>query len=229
MSGVISGGILVGIGIVFLLDRMDMLGGHSAWNFWPLILVFIGLVKLFPTRDAPSRVEGLLMIAAGAVVQLNYLDIVDLEWNMIWPAALIVIGVFVGWSAWHRSRHRQSGSPHGGSTSSYVSGTVIFGGREDEIDSKEFEGGDLMCMMGGFDLDLRNADIKGEEALINIRLVMGGVELKVPDTWSVVVQGIPIMGAFENKTRLAPTVDSATAKRLIIRGSVLMGGVEIRN
>jgi hypothetical protein len=41
----------------------------------------------------------------------------------------------------------------------------------------------------------------------------------------VVLEGTPIMGGFEEKT----VPPSSVAKRLIVRGYVIMGGLEVRN
>jgi len=54
---------------------------------------------------------------------------------------------------------------------------------------------------------------------------MGGVEIRVPREWSVVVNGSPVLGGIEDKT-IPPMMPG---KRLVIDGSVIMGGVEITN
>jgi predicted membrane protein len=78
--------------------------------------------------------------------------------------------------------------------------------------------------MGGLEIDLHNASIKGE-AVIDIFAMMGGVEMRVPEDWLVVIEGFPFMGGYENKTH-AP---KDTTKRLVIKGTAVMGGVEIKN
>jgi predicted membrane protein len=213
------------MGLAFLLAKLDMLGGMSPWHLWPLILVFGGLLKLTQRNDSPGKVEGFIVLGAGVVIQLTYLDVIKLEWSMIWPVVLIVVGIYVFWSTWYRSRHRRAGKSH---SPSYVDGFVVMGGREDEV-SSEFEGGEIYCVMGGFDLDLRDATIKDGEAVLRVRVIMGGVELKVPEDWTIVVRGTPILGAFENKTRRRSAPEPESEQRLIIDGAVVMGGVEIRN
>ena len=56
--------------------------------------------------------------------------------------------------------------------------------------------------------------------------VMGGFEIIVPDTWSVRVEVTPFMGGIEDKTQARP---GPSAPRLVVRGFVMMGGVEIKN
>jgi hypothetical protein len=55
---------------------------------------------------------------------------------------------------------------------------------------------------------------------------MGGFEIKVPETWNVIVDIVPFMGGYEDKTRHP---SDPAAPRLRIRGFVMMGGVEIRS
>jgi predicted membrane protein len=78
--------------------------------------------------------------------------------------------------------------------------------------------------MGGCSLDMRTASIQGE-AVINVFAFWGGVTIKCPPDWTVVLQGTPIMGGFEEKTATPPD----GSKRLVIRGYAVMGGVEVRN
>ena len=63
------------------------------------------------------------------------------------------------------------------------------------------------------------------EAVLHLSIIMGGVEIRVPREWSVVVGGSPVLGGIEDKTVPPMT----PGKRLVIEGSVIMGGVEITN
>jgi hypothetical protein len=91
-------------------------------------------------------------------------------------------------------------------------------------DSQEFAGGEINAVMGAVEIDLRQAAIAGE-AVLHLSVIMGGVEIKVPRDWSVSINGSPTLGGIEDKT-IPPMTPG---KRLVIEGSVVMGGVEIRN
>ena len=52
----------------------------------------------------------------------------------------------------------------------------------------------------------------------------GGIEIRVPEDWTVSSRIVPLMAGVEDKTR-AP--QGATDHRLVLRGFALMGGVEI--
>jgi hypothetical protein len=97
-----------------------------------------------------------------------------------------------------------------------------------------FRGGDITAIMGGGQLDLRLATIPpGEEAVLDIVAVMGGVEIIVPPTWVVSTPIMPFMGGVEDKRfPLLPTDPTASGRetggRLVLRGLVMMGGVHIK-
>ena len=47
----------------------------------------------------------------------------------------------------------------------------------------------------------------------------------MPPDWSVILQGTPILGGFEEKTIVPPHQN----KRLYVIGYAIMGGLEVRN
>jgi len=98
-----------------------------------------------------------------------------------------------------------------------------------------FRGGDITAIMGGGQLDLRLATIPpGEEAILDIVAVMGGVEIIVPSNWEVSTPILPFMGGVEDK-RFPPlqtdpnAVRREASGRLVLRGLVMMGGVHIKS
>jgi hypothetical protein len=102
----------------------------------------------------------------------------------------------------------------------------------------------MTAFMGGCQLDLRAATIPpGEESVIDVLALMGGLEVWVPGGWTVVSQVVPIMGGVEDKRLPMPAAPvapmgtpgsessaaSAAPARLVLRGYVLMGGLVIKN
>jgi predicted membrane protein len=228
--GILAGGALIILGTAFLLAQLGHLGSMRAWHFWPLVLILAGLLKIVRPDRPAERVWGLLFVAGGTAAQLHYLHIIHLQWSVIWPALLILVGVIMLGSTLFRSRsRRKKRSTSGADSVSEVDAFVVFGGREDNVDSKTFQGGEILCVMGGYTLDLRDAGIENGSAVLRITAVMGGVEIRVPNNWKVAVKASPIMGAFEDKTRSIQQDDDAPEQRLVIEGSAVMGGVEITN
>ena len=79
--------------------------------------------------------------------------------------------------------------------------------------------------MGGVDLDLSEAFLPPEGLTIDIVTMMGGVDIIVPDGVNAEVNGIPVLGGFDNKTggRRMPG-----APTLRVRGLAVMGGVDVK-
>ena len=102
---------------------------------------------------------------------------------------------------------------------------VVYGvGRK--INAQNFRGGEATALLGGVKIDLHDAAITAEEAVIDVFAFWGGIEIAVPDGWAVVNRVVAVLGGAEDRTR--PPV-SPTAKRLVIRGICIMGGVEIKS
>jgi len=77
-------------------------------------------------------------------------------------------------------------------------------------------------------LDLRQATIApGQDAVIDVFTVMGGVVLRVPAEWTVDVQAVPLMGAIKDQRAQSPQTGTTAAPHLVVRGSIMMGGLTI--
>jgi len=78
--------------------------------------------------------------------------------------------------------------------------------------------------MGGVELDLTDATMTQSPAVIEAFAMWGGIEISVPETWEVTGEVVPFMGGFEIK--VAPV--GAPQRRLIVRGTAIMGGIEVK-
>jgi len=105
---------------------------------------------------------------------------------------------------------------------------AVFSGGKRRILTQDFQGGEITTIFGGIELDLRQAAIAGDSAILEINAVFGGVEVRIPQNWNAVVQGVGIFGGFGDST-LQHNVDAPVVKQLIVRGSAVFGGVEVKN
>jgi Cell wall-active antibiotics response 4TMS YvqF/Domain of unknown function (DUF5668) len=105
---------------------------------------------------------------------------------------------------------------------------AIFGGIKQRVTVKNFRGGRLTALFGGFEVDLTRADIEGQTAVIDASALMGGGEIRVPYSWIIEIQGLALLGAYTDETHQEIS-DPATAKRLIVKGIAALGGVVIKN
>jgi hypothetical protein len=115
-SGVMLGILLVGIGVLALLDTiLDI----SAWSLWPLIIVVGGFMTLCtPRKGGWSLVRAghaICLISLGVVLQLWTLNIIPtavfiLTFRYLWPILLVVVGLFIIGNATNRSIFNLLGS-----------------------------------------------------------------------------------------------------------------------
>jgi predicted membrane protein len=113
-----------------------------------------------------------------------------------------------------------------GSASDYLDSTAIFSGLHRKIVSKNFKGGDVTSIMGGTEIDLTQADFTGT-IVLDVTQVMGGTKIIVPGHWEVRSEVTAVFAGFEDK-RQQPAVTNPD-KILIIQGTSIMGGIELRN
>jgi hypothetical protein len=82
-----------------------------------------------------------------------------------------------------------------------------------------------VAVMGGIELDLREAQFSEAEVTLHAYTVMGGIEITVPEDVEVDVSGVAFMGGFDHNAS-APGVPGAPRVRVL--GFAFMGGVDVR-
>ncbi len=226
-GGIVMGAILALIGLAFLLNNMGYISVNYLWRFWPMLLVLVGVVN-FVSRH---RAWGLILMLAGAVLQLNELGITHFGWAAFWPMLLIALGILMMWGSFGWSRKPPISTSAAGDPRTTLNEAVVFGGLERRMTSQDFQGGDITAIFGGVELDLTEANMQANEATLAVTAIFGGVEVRVPPSWQVAFRGAPIFGGVEDKTRTARVDDPANSnlKTLVITGAVIFGGLEIKN
>jgi hypothetical protein len=81
------------------------------------------------------------------------------------------------------------------------------------------------ALMGGIELDLRDAQFSQREVTIQAFCLMGGVSIIAPDDIDVDVSGIGFMGGFDHQAS-GPGLPGAPRVRVI--GFAMMGGVDVK-
>jgi predicted membrane protein len=232
--GIVWGAIIVFIGIALLLDHMGFRAFDRLYLFWPMILVVFGIMNILTENN---RGMGILLIAAGAILQVNKLGYLHLTFAELWPLAIIGVGLLVMWGSLETrgflggKTASTAASQGGGDLQNTLHAVAIFGGSERTITSRSFRGGKAIAVFGGLEFDFRDADMDGDEAVVEINCLFGGVELRVPESWHVHSRSLPVFGGYSDKTRgeRRPDQTAANKKTLIITGMVLFGGIEIKN
>ncbi|CDG83763.1 LiaI-LiaF-like domain-containing protein [Janthinobacterium agaricidamnosum] len=236
---IVLGVVVIGLGLLFLLDNLNLIDVRYAFRFWPTIIMLFGVLKIMQSRSTGAYIVGGALVLFGLALTLKYLGLIYISWKTLWPLLLIALGfsiVLRSLRGRRRTRRAAQGGVAGAPVSldkldkkaadddSEVEVTAILGGYVRRIGAQDFRGGEVTAILGGCELDLRNAAIRGE-AVLNVFVMCGGITIKVPPDWSVVLQGTPILGGFDEKTIVPPDA----SQRLIVRGYAIMGGLEVRN
>lgn len=213
---------VIGIGVLFTLDNLGIAHwSQYVFRYWPAGLIAIGLLKLLQTREGMGGAfGGLLFTLAGTWLLLEQAALVRISFVDLWPLLLVFVGAFLVWQGVAGPRRRVFDN-----TNSTVSAMAVLGGVSRGNNSRAFKGGDLTAILGGCEIDLRHAGLEGP-AVIDVFAVWGGIEIRVPEDWTVVSRVTPFLAGFTDNTRPPQT---ATGKQLVIRGFIMMAGVDVKN
>src|SRR5688572_19941028 len=227
----LGGLIVVTVGVVLLAKQVGV--DFPYWFFsWPMLLIAIGLYLGF--RHSFRNLGWLFPTAIGGVFLVN--DIVpELELKQfIWPIIIICIGLVMifrprgrnrGGEYW-KQRYNQ-GNTESLSNNAFETVT-IFGGDKKQIISKDFKGGESVCVFGGVEINLTQSDINGT-AEIEVVQMFGGTKIIVPPHWRVQSDELVcIFGSLEDKRQVAGSTVDPT-KTLILKGTCMFGGIDLRS
>lgn len=239
---IVVGLLIIAAGILLLLKSMGIGSDYNVGDFWPVILIVIGLGKILQPKEYRHLYWGFVITAIGTLFLLNNLGYIRFWFKDLWPIFIILVGIETlrwevfkhkirwGYCTIHKNgKHffeRWKGfSDSNNVNKDYVDISVVLGGGDYKFTNKQLKGGSISAVLGGCDLDFRDADMEKEEMVLEASTIMGGIELRVPTHWQVVMQGAPVLGALEDNT----TKPENPAKKLIIKSSVVMGAVEVNN
>jgi len=216
------GCIVIVLGVLFTLDNLNILQSGSVLRWWPLALVLVGGSRLAGLGGRQQTVSGAVMAGIGMRLLLSNLHVIRFGIWDLWPLVLVAGGASLV-ARGMQGRRQTSGSPL--DSDDRVQAFVIMGGVVRKMNSGHFVGGEATAFMGGVELDLRGARAATDTLVLDVLVWWGGVELKVPPDWKVTSEVVPIMAGIEDKTKVQ--LDAKT--HLIVRGLVVMGGIEVGN
>jgi hypothetical protein len=224
-SQVLLGLMAIAVGVIFTLDNLDIIDARDYLQYWPVAFVAVGALKLWHARrDGHGWLGGLCFLAVGSWMLIERITYIQISGREIFPLFLVFLGGYMVWRGFGGARRGRALDGH-----NRFSGLAIMGGVVRRSNSQTFEGADLTALMGGCEIDLRQASIApGTEAVIDVFAIWGGIDIKVPEDWTVVIRVVPLMGGVEDKTR-TPQPPPPVEKRLVISGIVIMGGVVVKN
>jgi hypothetical protein len=249
-SSVVTAIIIIMVGIALLLHQLGMLPHDFMPHIWPAVFILAGILavinatsskllygvirgtkvgsdKVLKKDPAATVLFGVALMAVGVVLELNARGMIHVGWEVFWPLVIIGVGASMLW------RHARPATGHqqdGESSEEYPFDlNFVFSGTDRQVYDKDFKGGRINAVFGGFKLDLLHADIRSGPAVLEVNAVFGGGEVRIPDSWAVEIQGSSMFGAMEDKTRRYQPDPTQPVKTLVIKGAVVFGGIVIKN
>jgi predicted membrane protein len=223
---IVLGLVVIGLGVLFTLDNLGVIAAGEILRWWPALVLAFGLARLTGTCCRRSLTTGVFFSLLGALLLLSRFDFIHVDLWDFWPVMLIAVGGSMVAGALRRARGADVPGAPGVDSGSTFSQFVVWAGIERKVSTQDFRGGDVTAIMGGAEIDLRQAKMPGGRAVVDVPGMWGGVELFVPGDWAVTVEALPLMAGIEDASR-APAGE--VRGNLVVRGVVLMGGVEIKN
>ena len=109
----------------------------------------------------------------------------------------------------------------------HLDAVAIFGGVKKIIFSKNFQGGEIVNVFGGSELDFTQADINGR-VYIDITQIFGGTKIIVPSHWMVISDVSSVFAGFDDK-RIRTSAPLDNSKILVFKGISVFAGIDIRS
>lgn len=230
--------------------------GFPVWMFtWQMLLITLGLFIGFRHRFH-GMAWFILILIGGAFLANEYFLDGALRKNL-WPVILIAIGLFfiIGSRSGYSRRCFEKKNPDGKqgddvnekedngnsfaeaktsmhstiSDDDFIDTTSIFGGAKKIVLAKNFKGGDIVNIFGGTELNLTQADINGT-AVLELTTIFGGTKLVIPSNWSVKTsEVVTIFGGIEDKRQMPPATTEIPEKILLLKGTIVFGGIDIKS
>ncbi len=240
-KGLGFGLVLMFVGGLFLADNFNLISFPVTRVVfsWQMLLIVIGLINLFKQKI----ISGVILIFVGGffIIPKVFPAIDDQFIHIYWPLLLIGAGIvillqriikpegccnaleskFQGRENRHKSYQKWEKNHLGFSKNS------VFANVEHIVLDPEFKGGELNAVFGGLSLDLRRTNLAVGETLLDVNAVFGGVTIFVPTDWLIETHLDAVFGGFQDNRMPKEPLDGS--RKLIITGSCVFGGGEIRN
>lgn len=238
---VFGGLIIICIGVALLLRNLGYF--VPAWLFtWPMILIIVGLYS--SVKHNFRHPAGFVLIGIGSFFLVTRF-IPELRLSpAFWPVFVIALGLYfiirprrmrggrATWKTGERSdelvEYTEAPNPADAERGDTVKIDSVFSGVDRAILSKNFKGGRISCVFGGAEIDLLQAELAGT-AVLKMDVVFGGAKLILPAHWNVQSEIDGVFHSVEDKRKYNPAVGSDNSKLLILKGSCVFGGIEIKS
>jgi len=152
-------------GVVLVLDRLNLVIADQVLRWWPMVIVAVGALIFSQSRRVGGGINGVIVMIIGGWLLLNSVGILRVRfWEMFWPLVLIGIGSMLVLQTLRRRTSEVSGADRDNTLNVFAA----LSGVKRVVTATNFRGGEITALMGGAQLDLRQAVIPpGEEAALD--------------------------------------------------------------
>ena len=220
-------------GVVLVLDRLNLVVADQVLQWWPAVIVAIGAVIFAQSRRVGGGINGIIVMIIGGWLLLNSLGILRVRfWELFWPLVLIAIGSVLVVQAMRRRTREASGADADGTLAIFAvlsgvkristvrafprrRGHSVHGRRA----HRSATGHDSSRRGGRARYLCRDGRLRNHRAGV----LDGGHADRAGDGW--------------HRRQAAPasarsgveSIGGRPAPRLVLRGLLMMGGVEIKS
>jgi Cell wall-active antibiotics response 4TMS YvqF len=202
--------LLVGVGAVLLVDELGGLDKARVLliDWWPLLVIAVGLVKLGRSTSRPWAVWGpLFVVLVGVGLLLWRLEAIPpTVADLLLPVLLLALGPVIAFA----------GTPEDDTGQGWVRQRAVLGRKQYVSTADSFRYGKFSAWFGHLELDLRQAHCHDNGADLVLTAVCGHVHVSVPDEWRIEVRPSVGVGARSGKLlRRQGDGDSARSRERI--------------
>jgi hypothetical protein len=223
MGRLMVGVVLVLFGVLWTLDNLGLSLAGQLLHWWPVLLVVYGVIRLTGTGMPRSPLQGAFFAGVGMLLVIARIAHLPVGLGVFFP----LLTIFAGVSFVRRALRGEEWMAGTESSEENIQLTAVMGAAKSRNVGTAVRRGELCAVMGGIELDLREAQPASDRLAIEACAIMGGIEIVVPDTWRVESDIMPIVGGFEDRTQRSGA--EAPACTLVLSGIAAMGGVVVRN
>ncbi len=210
-------GLLIILGVGLLLDSFDVWEiGNFFQYLWPTVIIVMGLAVF--SKGGKSYFAGSAIILVG-VLLLIAPELPGGFWGTLWPALLILIGIFI-----IKSKIIPGKAKIKNSNSINVNG--VFSSSYEKVESEDLGSGTINGIFSATNVDLTASRLRDNAQILEINAIFGDVRLIVPSNWKINASGTPIFGSLQNSTA-RKTDPNDVSPLLTVNYLALFGSIKI--
>jgi len=208
------------IGALLFLEKTDIFFTNFYlpwWVFsWHSFLVILGLIIIATTNN---RTPGFFLIGIGILTLLPH-------W---WPLLLIVLGILLLTRGSRSNFTFSSMNSASAGDPDRIEVVTVFGGCNKFFQSENFKGGTIFAAFGGSEINLYGCKLAEGVNYIDVTAIFGGSSIQAPSDWNIQLEITPIFGGAGDKRIKSPNMVYDPNRVLVIKGSTIFGGIDIKN